>query len=72
MEELEEMNLSIGWRTCQLKQEARLSYSGPYVPVNYADLATERERQLTTARANQTTGLTNGWAANWALEVDRV
>ena len=25
-----------------------------------ADLATERERQLTTARANQTTGLTNG------------
>ena len=25
-----------------------------------ADLATERERHLTTARANQTTGLTNG------------
>lgn len=34
MEELEEMNFSIGWRTCQLKQEARLSYSGPYVPVD--------------------------------------
>ena len=34
------------------------------------DLATERERQLTTARANQTTGLTNGTAANWAPEVD--
>ena len=33
-----------------------------------ADLATERERQFTTARANQTTGLTNGRAANWALE----
>ena len=33
------------------------------------DLATERERQLTTARANQTTGLTNGRAANWAPEV---
>ena len=33
-----------------------------------ADLATERERQFTTARANQTTGLTNGIAANWALE----
>ena len=33
------------------------------------DLATERERQLTTARANQTTGLTNGKAANWAPEV---
>ena len=32
---------------------------------NKADLATERERQLTTGRANQTTGLTNGWAANW-------
>ena len=30
-----------------------------------ADLATEQERQLTTARANQTTGLTNGGAANW-------
>ena len=27
---------------------------------------TERERQLMTARANQTTGLTNGTAANWA------
>ena len=25
-----------------------------------ADLATERERHLTTARANQTTGLNNG------------
>ena len=34
------------------------------------DLATERERQLTTARANQTTGLTNGRAANLASEVD--
>ena len=33
-----------------------------------ADLATERERQLTTARANQTTGLTNGRATNWAPE----
>ena len=33
------------------------------------DLATERGRQLTTARANQTTGLTNGRAANWAPEV---
>ena len=33
------------------------------------DLATERERQLTTARANQTTGLTNGRTANWAQEV---
>ena len=31
---------------------------------NEADLATERERQLTTARANQTTGLTNGRATN--------
>ena len=35
-----------------------------------ADLATERERQLTTACANQTTGLTNCTAANWAPEVD--
>ena len=29
----------------------------------------KRERQLTTARTNQTTGLTNGRAANWAPEV---
>jgi len=29
-----------------------------------ADLATERERQLKTARANQTAGLANGRAAN--------
>ena len=34
------------------------------VKVCYADLATEWERQLTKARANQTTGLTNGRAAN--------
>ncbi|CAH3173149.1 unnamed protein product, partial [Porites evermanni] len=34
-----------------------------------ADLATERERQLTTARADQTSGLSNGRAANWAPEV---
>ena len=33
-----------------------------------ADLERERGRQFTTARANQTTGLTNGRAANWALE----
>ena len=34
-----------------------------------ADIATERELQLTTARANQTTGLTNCTAGNWAPEV---
>ena len=34
-----------------------------------ADLATERKRQLTTTRANQTTGLTNSRAANWPPEV---
>ena len=33
------------------------------------DLVTERERQLTMARANQTTSLTNGRAANWTQEV---
>ena len=32
-------------------------------------VATERERQLTTARASQTAGLNNGRAANWAPEV---
>ena len=36
----------------------------------FADLTTERERQLTAARANQTTGLTNGRVANWAPEVE--
>ena len=40
------------------------------VPNNQADLATEGEHQLTTARANQTTGLTNDTAANWAPEVE--
>ena len=33
-------------------------------------LATERERQFTTARANHTTGLTNGRATDWAPEVE--
>ena len=37
--------------------------------IRQADLATEPERQLTTARANQTTGLANGRAANWEPEV---
>ena len=38
-------------------------------PVNeMAELATERKK-FTTARANQTTGLTNHRAANWAPEV---
>jgi len=35
-----------------------------------ADLGTERERQLTTPRANQTTGLTNDRATIWAPEVE--
>ena len=34
-----------------------------------ADLATEQERQLTTARAHQTTGLTNGRGVKWAPKV---
>ena len=38
--------------------------------LHQADSATERERQLTTTRANQTTGLTNGRATNWAPEVE--
>ena len=36
----------------------------------YPSLPTERERQLTTARANQTTDLTNVRVANWAPEVE--
>ena len=35
-----------------------------------ADLANDRRRQLTTARANRTTGLTNVKAANWVPEVE--
>ena len=35
-----------------------------------SDLATERNVSWRRARANQTTGLTNGCAANWALEVE--
>ena len=34
-----------------------------------ADLARKRERQLTAARADLTTGLTNSRAANWVLKV---
>ena len=34
-----------------------------------ADLPTGRERQMTTARANLTSDLTNGRAANWVPEV---
>ena len=41
---------------------------GPY-ETRLISVATERERQLTTARANHTTGLTNDTAANWAPEV---
>ena len=42
-----------------------------HLSLNYygADLARERKRQLTTARANQTTGVINGRAVNWAPEV---
>ena len=35
-----------------------------------AYLATELERQMTTASANHTTGLTNDRVANWAPEVE--
>ena len=35
----------------------------------WSDFASEWERQLTTALANQTTGLTSGRATNWAPEV---
>jgi len=40
-----------------------------YCNRRHPDITTERECQLTTARANQATGLTNGRAANWAPEV---
>ena len=35
-----------------------------------ADLANERRRQVTTARANRATGLTNVRAANWVPEIE--
>ena len=47
-------------------------FKGALLKRNWADSATttERERHLTTARANQTTGLTNGRARNWEPEVE--
>ena len=39
-------------------------------PLYQVHLATEQERQLTTACANQTSGLTNGRATYWAPEVE--
>ena len=51
-------------------------FTNPYfiqgcdVTINWADIVTEWKRQVTTAHANQTTGLTNGRAANWAPEVE--
>ena len=53
--------------TKQTKEEETGSCPPPYIQV---DLATERERLLRTARANQTTGLTNGRTANWVPEVE--
>ena len=43
---------------------------GIFFPQESADLANERERQLTTARKNRTTGLTNVRAAKWVPEVE--
>ena len=42
----------------------RLWVKSPVPGHYFTDLATEREHQLTTAHPNQTTGLTNGRAAN--------
>ena len=39
------------------------------VPNQWADLATEWERELTTLQANQSTGLTNARVKKWAPEV---
>ena len=51
------------------QSEATLKQA-PQSEAKKADLATERERLLTTAHANQTTGLINGRAANWVPEVE--
>ena len=42
----------------------RLWVKSPVPGHYFTDLATEREHQLTNAHPNQTTGLTNGRAAN--------
>ena len=42
----------------------RLWVKSPVPGHYFTDLATEREHQRTTAHPNQTTGLTNGRAAN--------
>ena len=43
---------------------------GGGIPYNRLIQQQRTERQLTTARATQKTGLTNGRAANWAPEVE--
>ena len=56
------------WQTQLKNKKQQISLFGIFhtlVPV-----ATERERQLKTARANQTTGFTAGREANWAPEVE--
>ena len=57
------------WSKCVLCIPYILSRSLNECWLHKAVLAKERGRQLTTAHANQTTGLTNGRAANWAPEV---
>ena len=44
---------------CSSGSASKIKIKGTPERLALSDLATERERQLTTARANQTTGLTN-------------
>ena len=55
-------SFKVGWYPPQ-KKLGRVTLKG-HVNAGLSGLATERGRQLTTARANQTTGLSNGRAAN--------
>ena len=52
-----------------LQTYLHLSLNHLVLPLYGADLARQRKRQLMTARANQTTSVTNGRAVTWALEV---
>lgn len=80
MNSVERMHVDFQWslHTLRTTRRVRTRFNIPAAvqemsprptPEQLANLATERERQLTMARANQTTGLTNGRAASRAPEV---
>ena len=59
------------WNYSQLTEKKNCEILGFLLKGSHqADLATEQECQLMMVCANETTGLTNGRAANWELEVE--